>query len=120
MTNFLILHKVRGAPAFDIATRCDDMGTPSDLGPWWIIPTSGHRAYPWRWWDLEDLRDVSDINQSDNSHSCPMHVVYALPEGWPDHYHCNDRPSRTATRIVGDLLSALGLKRSPEIRRRKF
>jgi hypothetical protein len=37
MTLFLILHKVRGAPALDIAEQIDDI---------WIIPTSGHRAYP--------------------------------------------------------------------------
>jgi hypothetical protein len=37
MTLYLILHKVRGAPAWDVAEKVDDM---------WIIPTSGHRAYP--------------------------------------------------------------------------
>jgi hypothetical protein len=51
---YLILHKVRGAPAFDIAIQmfveCE-----SDPGPWWIIPTSGHRAYPAMEWPLRDL-----------------------------------------------------------------
>src|SRR5678815_4364024 len=60
--SFLILHKVRGEPAFDVATQlrcplCDDGERPGDRTPracqecratgyWWIIPTSGHRAYP--------------------------------------------------------------------------
>ena len=35
---YLIAHKVRGEPAFDIAIK---------MGDWWIIPTSGHRAYPY-------------------------------------------------------------------------
>ena len=35
---YLIAHKVRGEPAFDIAIN---------MGGWWIIPTSGHRAYPY-------------------------------------------------------------------------
>lgn len=41
MTLYLIAHKVRGEPAFDIATKMEMAD-----GPWWIIPTSGHRAYP--------------------------------------------------------------------------
>ena len=39
---YLIAHRVRGEPAFDIAQRSqigDEEG--------WIIPTSGHRAYPY-------------------------------------------------------------------------
>ncbi len=50
---YLIAHKVRGEPAFDIAERmvcplCDSAGCPEcDDGFWWIIPTSGHRAHPY-------------------------------------------------------------------------
>ena len=115
---FLILHKVRGEPAFDIAIRDDSMGTPEDPGPWWIIPTSGHRAYPFRWWDMEDLRDISDVNQYGNSHSCPIHVTDAIPSGWPDHYP--DRPSPTAPRRLASLLGALGLGPRADLRRRKL
>lgn len=48
---FLIAHKVRGQLAFDVALQLtfDDgtpFGTPSDPGPWWLVPTSGHRAWP--------------------------------------------------------------------------
>jgi hypothetical protein len=66
---FLIAHKVRGEPAFDVACR---MGCPEccaapeeawglgcsecdALGYWWIIPTSGHRAYPIMYWKLSKL-----------------------------------------------------------------
>lgn len=42
MTFYLVLHKVRGKPAFDIAIKLkigDEDG--------WIIPTSGWRCYPY-------------------------------------------------------------------------
>lgn len=42
---YLVAHLVRGEPAFDIAIKLaigDEEG--------WIIPTSGHRAYPY--WDI--------------------------------------------------------------------
>jgi hypothetical protein len=39
---YLIAHKVRGAPALDIAVQ---MHVADEV--WWIIPTSGHRAYPY-------------------------------------------------------------------------
>jgi hypothetical protein len=40
---YLILHKVRGAPQYDIAEKCmigDEAG--------WVLCTCGHRAYPYR------------------------------------------------------------------------
>ena len=54
---YLILHKVRGQPAFDIAERLDLDGERI-----WIIPTSGHRAYPVHYWNLDDLYDGSDMD----------------------------------------------------------
>lgn len=68
---FLIAHKVRGEPAFDVATKmeCPECPEGTDegfctecdsLGFWWIIPTSGHRAYPIMHWDLGDLADISN------------------------------------------------------------
>ena len=50
MNSYLILHKVRGEAAYDIAEKItigDEVG--------WIIPTSGHRAYPLENWQLESL-----------------------------------------------------------------
>jgi hypothetical protein len=76
---FLILHKVRGEPAFDIATR---LQIGAEEG--WIIPTSGHRAYPYQWWNLDDLVDGSDINR-DGFHERPSEN-HTIPSDWPDHY----------------------------------
>ena len=97
---YLILHKVRNQPAFDIAERCDDMGTPSDPGPWWIIPTSGHRAYPWWWVVVNEVPDIQCL--LDNTPS-------GMPENWPDHYAASESRSRLAS-AASDLLSLIGLK----------
>lgn len=78
VTLFLIAHKVRGLPAFDIAERCEEMGTPSDPGPWWIIPTSGRRAYPGWALPLESI--VTSIGGPILLHKCN------LPESLRDHY----------------------------------
>ncbi len=113
---YLILHKVRGEPAFDIAEplRCPKcQGDPQvysrcdcDAGRWWIISTSGHRAFPYRKWDLEDLYDGSDMDMPK-----PLHVFDRVdpPEALPDHYPVN-QPSAPATAQSGaDLLEKLGL-----------
>jgi hypothetical protein len=76
----LILHKVRGEPAFDVAQQIAVNG---EL--WWIIPTSGHRAYPYKTWNLEDLHDTSDINRF-GYHSTPVKFEDKVPPDWPDHY----------------------------------
>jgi hypothetical protein len=109
---FLILHKVRGAPAFDIAERNDDMGTPSDPGPWWIIPTSGHRAYPYSIWLLNQLVDFSKSSTSRPT-DLPILLKTDAPmwEAHPDHYQVSMARSRLAT-AAGDLLSILGLGRA--------
>jgi hypothetical protein len=90
----LILHKVRGKAAFDIAIKMQIGGEDG-----WLIPTSGHRAYPMAKWQLEDLADISDY-----PHERPLHVrVTANLDTWPDHYSCNNQhahppsPHRTAT-----------------------
>ena len=69
---FLIAHKVRGEVTIDVALRCDDMGTPSDPSPWWILQSGGYRAYPF--WSMplgelqippmpEDLRDLFEVTE---------------------------------------------------------
>ena len=81
---FLILHKVRGEPSFDIAVQ---IGEDSD-GPLWIIPTSGHRAYPYRRWSLNELEHYQLV------HPLAIQKHQPIPLEWPDHYSCNDqRPS---------------------------
>ena len=57
IVDVLVLLKVRGQPAFDIAERLEMEDGDEE---WWIIPTSGHRAYPVDWWELEYLFDGSD------------------------------------------------------------
>src|SRR5262245_29009198 len=110
---YLILHKVRGEPTFDIAikiiARCEDVST--DCEEMWIIPTSGHRAYPYRKWELSELADVSDIN-SFSAHDRPYYRD-EIPNDWPDHYATNDRPVKEETYVVNQrakgLLEGLGL-----------
>jgi hypothetical protein len=59
---YLILHKVRGEPAFDVAQKImigEEEG--------WIIPTSGHRAYPVTWELLtQHPPNLADSNQWTN------------------------------------------------------
>jgi hypothetical protein len=113
---YLIAHKVRGQPAFDVAIRMDcpecaaqGCGQCDDLGYWWIIPTSGHRAFPAQTWDLRFLYDDPDHQIS--VLSAPMPNMSALP----DHY-----PSTPTSTPKLDLISALGIKPKvpPKIERR--
>jgi hypothetical protein len=94
--SYLILHKVRGEPVFDIADRlrcpvCEPMRqgldhgqdyagncTSCDDGYWWIIPTSGHRAYPYVEWPLDSILPAGATD--------PDNLEYAIPPDWPDHY----------------------------------
>lgn len=87
---FLIAHRVRGEATFDIAQRmtcpeCDDVGCVEcdTLGYWWIIGTSGHRAYPWQFTSLHELRDRDGYLADDFNE---------MPEGWPDHYRHGPAP----------------------------
>lgn len=132
---YLIAHKVRGKPAFDVATRmrcsiCDGIGGykvpdfetgeitdyegPSchecdGLGYWWIIPTSGHRAYPWRWWPLANLRYESCAEVQDYDVVQPMDEIQnGIPDEVPDHYTTRAAP----TVGLADMLG-LTIKRAP-------
>lgn len=112
----LILHKVRGEPAFDIATkiRCpvcagQDLDgenafdcSECEDGFWWIIPTSGHRAHPIWFCTLDDFVDYNQhlgivyYGESDRENVRDLNSV-------PDHY-----PSRAASLI--DLLTEISDK----------
>jgi hypothetical protein len=65
---YLIAHKVRGESAFDIAVKM-----PMADGDWWIIPTSGHRAYPY--WN-NPVPPIDDYRWG----------VPPMPSDLPDHY----------------------------------
>lgn len=95
---YLILHKVRGEPAFDIATKLD-IG--DDEG--WIIPTSGHRAYPWYAVKLDDIH-LSTSNVSITS----IKVQNLDMNEYPDHYPPKSSPAETKS-SANDLLAQLGL-----------
>lgn len=108
---FLILHKVRGEPTFDIAIRITN---PDYVGEdMWIIPTSGHRAYPYQRWPMRTM-----WHHSTNGEYVP--ALVDPPPDWPDHYSVNDRPLREETYLVkakaAGLLQSLGLVKKVERR----
>jgi len=100
---FLIAHKVRGEPAFDIAHQMLMDGEVA-----WITTTYGHRAYPWKWWKLDDLADVSD-----HPHQQPYDVIaydMAMPPDLPEHFEVSAAPKGKGSGTSGkDLLAKLGL-----------
>lgn len=105
---YLVLHKVRGAPAFDIAIQIqigDEEG--------WIIPTSGHRAYPWftrplTAWHIATTPHFT-VTMADAPKTDPM------PEDWPDHYSCNNKSTQRPT-LFTNLLEQLGMVKKVERR----
>ncbi len=96
---FLIAHSVRGEAAFDVALQmdcphCMPEEPSADFFPipeegcaecdgngfWWIIPTSGHRAFPYWFLPLNALyKRFGDIYDS-------LGEPPEMPSGWPDHY----------------------------------
>lgn len=122
---YLILHRVRGEPAFDIATKIDCPhcqgyeGGPlghcemcDDEGTFWIIPTSGHRAHPYWTMELNDLGyDLSYPGEPEFKRI--GNDIPPMPPGWPDHY-----PSRAAPSIdIRSVLTALTKSSEPVERR---
>jgi hypothetical protein len=85
---YLILHKVRGQAAIDVATRVHLSGGDCI---WWI-PTSGHRAYPYKWQPLPESFSADTIEGE---------VWKALP----DHYA--RATQRTQRGLVARLRSRL-------------
>src|SRR5882724_509161 len=100
---FLIAHSVRDEAAFDVAAKmecphCHGVGCarlhPEDtyegpsclecdsLGYWWIIPTSGHRAFPYWYTEINELM-----------YAAGMIVDKPMPSGWPDHYRVGPTPT---------------------------
>jgi hypothetical protein len=112
---YLIAHKVSGSPAFDVATRmeCPECQFVEDnrnakcsecdeTGYWWIIPTSGHRAYPY--WDI----GLGGIPGSFG------YKADMMPEGLPDHYTHTASPAETRSKLealLARLPPAAPLKR---------
>lgn len=121
---YLIAHLVRGQPAFDIATRmkcpvCEAVMQGLDIasagctecdqeGYWWIIPTSGHRAYPSDYIKLAHLLDGAEEKVIDQ---------LALPSsGHPDHYSPTAAPRGQG--LITNLAERLGFVSKPKVSRR--
>jgi hypothetical protein len=112
---YLIAHKVRGEPAFDVAIQMEcpecfaqGCGQCDDLGYWWIIPTSGHRAYPFWSHELPAMMEQHPTigweihcgNLFSDAEYTRIGQLPNVPDHYPDH--------GTAPRI--NLIEALGLK----------
>ena len=110
---YLILHKVRGEPAFDIAIKVEPFFYTDLKGnseekiqgePMWIIPTSGHRAYPSWWKSLEQLGVVMlpDTNFAwgmDNI-SGTVQGLIPMPYEERDHYPASEPRAAPAVKHV--------------------
>ena len=123
MSLYLIAHKVRGEPAFDVAQKmicphCDNFNEVGCAecdheGHWWIIPTSGHRAYPF--WDI--LLDSIEFEGDGNY--CLSTELTEMPTELRDHYESpHHKVPEATTKSSGSLLSRLGLAKPTKIERR--
>lgn len=129
---YLIAHKVRGQPAFDIAIQMFVEGYDE---PWWIVATSGHRAYPY--WSMRLADCFIELSDMYGKTECAASLAYngytwkdisdvpSCPQDWPDHYQCDIDAETLRSITVADitkaqsLLQSLGLIKPKEpIRRR--
>lgn len=102
---FLIAHKVRGEPAFDVADQmtcpsCSEHNIEQNLwvnpkgcstcegkGYWWIIPTSGHRAYPYWDFPLKQIRLEDPLVP--HVYMPLFYIIPCMTEGLRDHYEAS-------------------------------
>lgn len=115
---YLIAHVVRGEPAFDIAIKLQ-IGAEDG----WIIPTSGHRAYPY--WYIP----LRTILLPDTYYECELCTWKYLPNSgnymwpdpppsWPDHYTTSAAPKSAPST---DILGLLNLRAAAQpLTRRSF
>src|SRR3974390_1176936 len=84
---YLVLHKVRGAPAFDVAINVSIAEQDA-----WVVSSSGHRCFPYWYASLKELFDGITFPE--------------MPEGIMDHFEAKaevQMPKGT------DVLKLLGL-----------
>lgn len=93
-TLYLIAHKVSGQPAFDVAIQLEGVNDDGDII--WIIPTSGHRAYPFHAEPLE-----KDLDR----------YVEAMPHNLPDHYPTSASPDKPKLNLAGLLPKPAPIRR---------
>ena len=120
-TPYLIAHLVRGEPAFDIAIRCDDMGTEDDPSPWWIMPSTGHRCYPY--WDkpMADIQLATGEDEGGVMGYIFGDTLPPPPHDHPDFCGYEIAPAEVAQAAIAgqSLLASLGLlKPKDPIKRR--
>lgn len=120
---YLIAHRVRGEPAFDVAQRihCPECNPHGDQwkgchecdgrGIWWIIPTSGHRAYPYWHSKLTDIGGCDCCGHGGFYHDSG--ILEAMPDELQDHYLTQAEPTRSLT----DLLNLRPKPVAPILRR---
>lgn len=106
---YLIAHLVRGEPAFDIAIQLqigDEDG--------WIIPTSGHRAYPFFVLPLNEMMVMKledNVIRFDWITDKPAwgYGSSSIPRdsSWPDHYTPSAAPKGQGK--ITNLLAKLGM-----------
>lgn len=115
---WLIAHKVRGEAAFDVATQieCAECATwqnrdqftycseCNDLKYWWIIPTSGHRAYPW--WSME-FYDIFTEHEFKDYGGCHCKSIQQsagdMPDDLPDHYTTRAEPKAPKRNLLAEI-----------------
>lgn len=118
---YLVAHKVRGEPAFDVAIKmqcpkclgrasqeCIDgpmfCSECDDHGWWWIIPTSGHRAHPW--WSTE-LKGIGNmIYMTDDQGQSPRWVCGFMPNNLPEHYQDSRAPAPSRPAFLDKLIKS--------------
>ena len=115
---YLIAVKSRGEPSFEIAERmtcpeCNgiyldqisekgfECGECAE-GYWWIT-NNGHRAYPFRYWDMDDIYDGSDYDAPK-----PISMLDTMPEDAVDLYPTRSSPKAESS-SGKQLLLQLGL-----------
>jgi hypothetical protein len=79
---YLILHKVRGEPQYDIAEKCmigDEEG--------WVLCTCGHRAYPYLSWPAPE-----------------MPLVGPDFAGHPEHYASKPEPKINLSSLINSIV----------------
>lgn len=103
MTNyepFLILHRVRGLPTFDIAIR------DPHFEDRWLRPADDRRVFPVETWSVEGLLLELGIGEWNMPQIPEDHSDCAYPETWPDY---NPRNAKIPKAESTQLLMALGL-----------
>lgn len=115
---YLICHKVRGEPAFDVAIQCpcgvcnadqdvvdfkvpttDECEQCDGEGFWWIIPTSGHRAYPYYIKALSSM--IVNYEEDTPLDDCPE-----MPSNHPDHYTTRELAAASKLNLTTLIQSA--------------